>query len=142
MKTTIEINGFEIHIEQDGDIVEIEVLRGGEVVDEMKLDAADFGESAQGQGETSSEEAQSDDVKSFDEFGQAEEEDDFDGAEEFEDEDEDEDELEDEMDSDDFGDDEEDTDDENEMEDEEPEHKLESFQAFINKSNSKNRKRK
>ena len=43
MKTKIEVNGFEIEIEEnENGIVEINVTRDGEQIDEMSLDASEF----------------------------------------------------------------------------------------------------
>jgi hypothetical protein len=105
MKTTVEVNGYEIVIEEKDGLVTVSATKDDEVVEEFEL------ETEEGQ----SEDSEGDDVQDFDSFGQDEEED-------FEDENEDEDsEFENE-------------DEDSEFEDEEENSaKLESFQSFINK---------
>ena len=103
MKTTIEIKGYQIVIDETEEMVTVTAMKDDETVEEFSLD---LGEEAQG------EEAQGEDgIKSFDDFGGEEE--DFDGEESQE-----EDELQDEI--------EEDEEDMNGS-------ALESFQSFINK---------
>jgi hypothetical protein len=105
MKTTIEIKGYQIVIDETEELVTVTAMKDDETVEEFSLELTE-GEEAQGE----------DDIRSFDDFGGEEE--DF-GGEEAQDEDEDElqDEIQDEM----------------EEEEEESENKLESFQSFINK---------
>lgn len=103
MKTTIEIKGYQIVIDETEEMVTVTAMKDDETVEEFTLD---LGEEAQG------EEAQGEDgIKSFDDFGGEEE--DFDGEEYQEEE-----ELQDEI--------EEDEEDMNGS-------ALESFQSFINK---------
>jgi hypothetical protein len=113
MKTTIEIKGYQIVIDETEEMVTVTAMKDDETVEEFSLD---LGEEAQGK-EAQGEEG----IRSFDDFGGEEE--DFDGEEA-----QDEDEIQDEI-----QDDEDDEDDENE--EEESENKLESFQSFINKKN-------
>jgi len=103
MKTTIEIKGYQIVIDETEEMVTVTAMKDDETVEEFTLD---LGEEAQG------EEAQGEDgIRSFDDFGGEEE--DFDGEESQEEE-----ELQDEI--------EEDEEDMNGS-------ALESFQSFINK---------
>jgi hypothetical protein len=106
MKTTVEVNGYEIVIEEKDGLVTVSAMKEDEVVEEFELET-EAGEEA-GQDD--------EDVQDFDSFGQDEEED-FEDEDEFE------------------GDEEEDEEDEEEFESEEDdnESKLESFQSFINK---------
>ena len=106
MKTTVEVNGYEIVIEEKDGLVTVSAMKDDEVVEEFELET-EAGEEA-GQDE--------EDVQDFDSFGQDEEED-FEDEDEFEGEDEDEDEDEEEF----------------ESEEDDNESKLESFQSFINK---------
>lgn len=104
MKTKVEINGYEIEIEEKNGLISVSATFEGEVVEEFQI------ETEEGQDEEGQE-----DVQGFDEFGQDEEEDfgqdDEEGQEDDEEgQDEDEDESQDEF-----------------------EGKLESFQSFINK---------
>ena len=112
MKTKVEVNGYEIVIEEKDGMISVSAMKDDEIVEEFEL------ETEEGQGDD--EDFCDEDVQGFDEFGQ-DEEDDFDSEEDEDfgqgqDEDEDED----------FGQD------EDEDEDDE-ESKLESFQSFINK---------
>lgn len=104
MKTTVEVNGYEIVIEEKDGLVTVSAMKEDEVVEEFELET-EAGEEA-GQDD--------EDVQDFDSFGQDEEED-FEDENEFEDEDEDENEE------------------EFESEEDDNESKLESFQSFINK---------
>lgn len=105
MKTTIEIKGYQIVIDETEELVTVTAMKDDETVEEFSLELTE-GEEAQGE----------DDIRSFDDFGGEEE--DF-GGEEAQDEDEIQDELQDEI--------------QDELEEEESENKLESFQSFINK---------
>ena len=106
MKTTIEIKGYQIVIDETEELVTVTAMKDDETVEEFSLELTE-GEEAQGE----------DDIRSFDDFGGEEE--DF-GGEEAQDEDEIQDELQDEI--------------QDELEEEEEsENKLESFQSFINK---------
>lgn len=109
MVTKVEVNGYEIVIEEKDGVISVSAMKDDEVVEEFEL------ETEEGQGD----DVQGDDVQGFDEFGQGEE-DDFD-AQGQDDED---------LDSE---DDEEGEDFDNEEEDEKVEGQLESFQSFINK---------
>ena len=103
MKTTIEIKGYQIVIDETEEMVTVTAIKDEETVEEFSLELTE-GEEAQGE----------EGIRSFDDFGGEEE--DFDG-EESQDEDEIQDEIQDEL----------------EEEEEESENKLESFQSFINK---------
>ena len=107
MVTKVEVNGYEIVIEEKDGVISVSAMKDDEVVEEFEL------ETEEGQGN----DEEGDDVQGFDEFGQ-DEEDDFDAQD-----DED-------LDSE---DDEEGEDFDNEEEDEKVEGQLESFQSFINK---------
>jgi hypothetical protein len=108
MKTKVEINGYEIVIEEKDGLISVSATKDDEVVEEFEIETEEgqFNDDEEG------------DVQGFDEFGQDEEED-------FEDEEDDSEEFE----------SEEDEDDSEELESEEDENevKLESFQSFINK---------
>lgn len=104
MKTTVEVNGYEIVIEEKDGLVTVSAMKEDEVVEEFELET-EAGEEA-GQDE--------EDVQDFDSFGQDEEED-FEDEDEFE------------------GEDEEEDEEEFESEEDDNESKLESFQSFINK---------
>jgi hypothetical protein len=108
MKTKVEINGYEIVIEEKDGLISVSATKDDEVVEEFEIETEEgqFNDEEEG------------DVQGFDEFGQDEEED-------FEDEEDDSEEFE----------SEEDENDSEELESEEDENevKLESFQSFINK---------
>ena len=106
MVTKVEVNGYEIVIEEKDGIISVSATKDDEVVEEFEL------ETEEGQDN----EDEGNDVQGFDEFGQDEEED-FDAQEDEED-----------LDS-----EEEDFDAQDEEEDEKVEGQLESFQSFINK---------
>jgi hypothetical protein len=107
MVTKVEVNGYEIVIEEKDGVISVSAMKDDEVVEEFELETEE--------GQDNDEEGG--DVQGFGEFGQ-DEEDDFDGQDE-----------------DDFDgqDDEEGQDDDNEEEDDKVEGQLESFQSFINK---------
>jgi hypothetical protein len=111
MKTTIEVAGHQIVIEEMEGTVMVSAMKDGETVEEFSLSAE--GESSEGE-----EVQDEDDMKTFGDYGQEEEED-------FESE-EGQDEVQDEV------QDEEESQDEEEEEDEKSS-ALESFQSFINK---------
>lgn len=115
MKTTIEIHGYEILIEESGESIKVSALKEGEAVEEFELE---IGEGNENEEMPTDEE---DGIKSFDQFGGEEE--DFGDEEEGDDEDGDE-----EFDSE---HDEEPKEEEEDVDDEEGH--LESFQHFINK---------
>jgi hypothetical protein len=106
MKTTIEIKGYQIVIDETEELVTVTAMKDDETVEEFSLELTEGEEGEEAQGE--------DGIKSFDDFGGEEE--DF-GGEEAQDDDEIQDEIQDEL----------------EEEEEESENKLESFQSFINK---------
>ena len=105
MKTSVEVNGYVISIEEVEGVISVNAMKDDEIIEEFTIETEE--------GDSDEE----DDVKGFDKFGEEEED--------FEDDSE-----EDEDDSDDSDDDDEDEDDSDErLEDS----ALESFQAFINK---------
>ena len=104
MKTSVEISGYTISIEENEGIISVNAIKEDEVVEEFTIQIEE-GEEVDFEGEEG--------VRPFGEFG--EEEDVF-GGEEGEESEEDEDESQEES-----------------EEDEAPEAALESFQAFINK---------
>ena len=108
MKTTIEMNGYEIVIEETAGMLSVTAMKDGETVEEFSLETE-----SQGAEETETEE-DGEEVKSFGDFGGEEE--DFGGEESQDD-------LEDEL--------QDEEEDEDEDENERP--ALESFQSFINK---------
>ena len=107
MKTTIELKGYEIVIEENEGIVSVKAMQDDEVVEEFQLEtegSEDF-------------DSEDDEMRDFDDF-EGEEEEDFEGESDDDDsEDDDDDEMDDEM--------------EDEMGDEGS--KLESFQSFLKK---------
>jgi hypothetical protein len=114
MKTTIEVSGYKIEIEEVDGLVTVKAEKDDEIVEEFSLETS----------EESGEEG-SDDVQSFDDFGSDEEEDFEEGEEEVEAGEEDIEAGEEEV--------EEGEEEMEEAEDEEKAPKLESFQSFINK---------
>jgi hypothetical protein len=104
MKTTIEIKGYQIVIDETEELVTVTAMKDDETVEEFSLELTE-GEEAQGE----------EGIRSFDDFGGEEE--DFGGEES---QDEIQDEIQDELEED-------DDDDDNEG------RALESFQSFINK---------
>ncbi len=108
MKTSVEINGYVISIEETDGVILVNALKDDEVVEEFSIQTEESDES---------EESDDDDIKGFDQFGG--EEDDFESDEE-----------EGQDDEEDF--EEEGQDDEEDFEGE-SQKALESFQAFINK---------
>jgi len=124
MKTSVEINGYTISIEESEGVISVNAIKDDEVVEEFTIQIEEEGEGEFGQEETS-------DIQKFDQFG--DEEEDFEGQSQFEDDDDDDD---DDDESEESQDDEFEGQDEEEDEDEEeraPEGALESFQSFINK---------
>lgn len=110
MKTKVEINGYEITIEESEGLVSVKAEKEGEVIEEFTLEPSE--------GLEDSEKIEDEDIKSFGDFGGEEED--------FEAQDEDEDEAQDEE-------DEAQDEDEDESQDEDDERALESFQSFIRK---------
>lgn len=118
MKTSVEINGYTISIEESEGVISVNAIKDDEVVEEFTIQIEEEGE-----GEFGSEEGS--DIRKFDDFG--DEEEDFEGESEESEED---DEFEGESQEDDeFEGDE----DEDEDEEGSPEGTMESFQSFINK---------
>lgn len=117
MKTTIEVNGYEIVIEDMDGTLSVSATKDGEVMEEFSISS-----------ETESEDMNdSEDVQGFDEFSDESEEEDFDGEEEDFDGGEESEEEEEEEES------EEDESEESEEEETEEETKLESFNSFFKK---------
>lgn len=119
MKTTIEVKGYQIVIEETENEISVTAIKDDETMEEFTLN---LGEESEGSGEEKSDD---NDIKSFDEFG--DEEDDFEGSEEKEGEEYDDD------DDDDEYDDEYEDDDEPAEQKSKDEPALESFQSFINR---------
>ncbi len=115
MKTTIEVNGYEIVIQETDGMISVAAMKDGEMMEEFELQAGD---------ETSDEiESDDEEMKDFGDFGSDEEDEDED--EDFESQDEEEE-------SEEEDDDDEESDDMEEAgEMEEGETKLESFQSFL-----------
>ena len=115
MVTKVEVNGYEIVIEEKDGVISVSAMKDDEVVEEFEL------ETEEGQG---FDDEEGEDVQGFDEFGQ-DEEDDFDAQgqddEDFDSQDDEE------------VQDDEDFDSQDEEEDDKFEGQLESFQSFINK---------
>ena len=82
MKTTIEIKGYQIVIDETEELVTVTAMKDDETVEEFSLELTE-GEEAQGE---------NDDIRSFDDFGGEEE--DFGGEESQDDDNESQDELE------------------------------------------------
>jgi len=111
MKTSVEINGYLITIEEVDGVISVNAAKDDEVIEEFTITVEESEEGFEGE--------EGDDVKPFGEYG---EEEDFDS----DDDDDVQDEIQDEL-----QDDEEDED--NDDEDELQGRALESFQSFINK---------
>jgi hypothetical protein len=118
MKTSVEISGYLITIEEVDGVISVNAAKDDEVVEEFTINVEESEEGFEGEEGFAGEEG--DDVRPF---GEYEEEDDFGSDEDDDIQDEIQDELQDEDEDDD------DDDDENELEG----RALESFQAFINK---------
>ena len=121
MKTTIEINGYEIVIEEIDGLISVSAVKDEEVIEEFEIQSGaqsqgdDFGDETQGD----EEEFGGEEVQDFEEFGGDESEGDSDDDDESEAQ-------------------EDDDDNENEEEgegEEKNESKLESFQSFLKKRN-------
>ena len=115
MKTSVELNGYIVSIEEENGVISVTATKDEEVVEEFTIQTEE-GEDSEG-----SEEGE--DVRSF---GDYDEEEDFEGSEEEDDDDDDDEESE------------EDDDDDDDFEDEMAKGKgneaaLESFQSFISK---------
>lgn len=108
MKTTIEINGHEIVIEENDGLITVSALKEGEVIEEFELTSEPKGEMEEGQEE--------DTMKDFEDFEEEEEEKEELGEMREEEEEDSEEEEE-----------------EREEEEEQNESKLESFQSFLKK---------
>ena len=118
MKTKVEINGYEIEIEEMEGRISVKAEFDGEVIEEFSIDTeeAQEGEESEGEESEGEESEGGEGIKSFGDFGGEEE--DFAGEEAPEG-------LEDEIQDDEEGDDDD--------EEEENGSALESFQSFINK---------
>ena len=117
MKTTIEMNGYEIVIEETAGMLSVTAMKDGETVEEFSLETE-----AQGAEENETEEG-GEEVKSFGDFGGEEEDFGGEGSEDLEDE------LQDEA-----------QDEEESQDEEEEEEKMESlktFESFITKKKKK-----
>jgi len=114
MKTTIEINGYEIVIEEIDGTISVSAVKDEEVIEEFEIQAE--GES-QGDDSEESQDFDGDEVQDFGEFGSEEGE----SQDEFEESDEDE------------SQDEFEESDEDESQDEEDGRSLESFNSFLKK---------
>ena len=73
MKTTVEINGYFIDVEEKDGVISVTATFEDEVVEEFSIEVEE--------GQEGQEEVQGDDVQGFDEFDQEEEEEDFDQEE-------------------------------------------------------------
>jgi hypothetical protein len=113
MKTSVEINGYLITIEEVDGVISVNAAKDDEVIEEFTITVEESEEGFEGE--------EGDDVRPFGEYG---EEEDFDSD------DDDDDDVQDEI-QDELQDDEEDED--NDDEDELQGRALESFQSFINK---------
>lgn len=120
MKTTIEVNGYEIVIEEIDGLITVSAAKDGDVIEEFEIQSG-----AQVQGDEFTEETEAgedfggEEVQDFEEFGSEEnDENDEEDAQELGD-----------------SDDDEDDDDEIEEDEEKNEGKLESFQSFLKKRN-------
>ncbi len=78
MKTSVEVNGYVISIEEVEGVINVSAVKDDEVIEEFSIEIEE-GQGEEGQGQ--------DDVQGFDDFGQDEEED-FGQGEEDEDEEE------------------------------------------------------
>jgi hypothetical protein len=115
MKTTIEINGYEIVIEEIDGVISVSAVKDDEVIEEFEIQSGE-----ESQSEDDSEESQDfegDEVQDFKEFGS----DDDESQDEFEESDDDE------------SQDEFEESDEDESQDEEEGRALESFNSFLKK---------
>jgi hypothetical protein len=120
MKTSVEINGYTISIEESEGVISVNAVKDDEVVEEFTIQIEEEGD--EDHSEFDSEDS---DIRKFGELG--EEEEDFGGSEEFESEDE-EGHEEEGQDDDEF-----ETEDDDDDDEVAPEGTLESFQSFINK---------
>ena len=123
MKTSVEINGYTISIEESEGVISVNAVKDDEVVEEFTIQIEEGEES---DSEFDSEGSEDSDIRKFGDF---EEEEDFGGSDEFESEDED-DESEEESEEDESEEESEEDEDEDKVA---PEGTLESFQSFLNK---------
>ena len=79
MKTTVEINGYFIDVEEKDGVISVTATFEDEVIEEFSIEV----EEGQGEGQDEQDEEE---VQGFDEFGQDEEEEDFEEEDEKEDE--------------------------------------------------------
>jgi len=75
MKTTVEINGYFIDVEEKDGVISVTATFEDEVIEEFSIEVEE------GQGEVQDEQDE-EEVQGFDEFGQDEEEEDFEDDEE------------------------------------------------------------
>ena len=75
MKTTVEINGYFIDVEEKDGVISVTATFEDEVIEEFSIEV----EEGQGEGQDEQDEEE---VQGFDEFGQDEEEEDFEDDEE------------------------------------------------------------
>lgn len=115
MKTTIEINGYFIQVEQEGSTISVKAEKDEEVIEEFSIETEE-GDDENGD-DNGGDESGENTIKSFNDFD-ADEEDDFDDSEPANDDDDDDDDMPESPEAD------------APVEDET---KLESFQSFINK---------
>ena len=80
MKTTIEVKGYQIVIDEGEEQVSVTATKDDETVEEFTLDLTEEGE-GQSQGQSQAQGEDGSEIKSFGEFG-GQEEDDFDGESE------------------------------------------------------------
>jgi hypothetical protein len=114
MKTTIEINGYEIVIEEIDGLISVSAVKDEEVIEEFEIQSGAQSQVEDEESESGEEFDGGEEVQDFEEFGSEDSEENEDSEED--------------QDSDD------DDDDENEEENEEKnESKLESFQSFLKK---------
>lgn len=114
MKTTIEINGYEIVIEEVNGVISVSAVKDEEVIEEFEIQSGE----SQSEDDEDIQDFGGDEVQDFEEFGSDEDE----SQNEFEGE------------SDDESDDDDD-DDESQSQEEGEERKLESFNSFLKKRN-------
>lgn len=119
MKTTIEINGYEIVIEEVDGVISVSAVKDEEVIEEFEIQSGE----SQSEDDEESQDFGGEEVQDFEEFGSDEDESQGESQGEFED-----DELE-------GDDDDSDDDDDNEpqSQEEDEERKLESFNSFLKK---------
>lgn len=121
MKTTIEINGYEIVIEEIDGLISVSAVKDDEVIEEFEIQSGAQSQSEDSE-EVDTEFDGGEEVQDFEEFGSEESEEDSENDEDSEDSEEDEDEK-----------DEENEEESDEVDESDEERKLESFQSFLKK---------